>query len=56
MLGDPLRLDAEAFAAETPCIAPLVVDSDAVISVRSGEPVQLSWDVSDLPVTVLNRG
>lgn len=43
--GDLLRLDADAFAAEAPCIAPLAVDPDAAISVRSGEPVQLSWDV-----------
>jgi hypothetical protein len=38
-----LHLESSAFTAEATCIAPLVVDSDAHISVRDGEPVTLAW-------------
>jgi hypothetical protein len=41
--GDSLGLEAEAFSAQAPCIAPLVVPT-AQIPVRADEPVELTWE------------
>lgn len=40
--GDAVRVEADAFSVETPCIAPLEVADDSV-RVRSGEPTALAW-------------
>lgn len=41
--GSELHLETNAFNAAAPCIAPLLVDSNARISVRDGEPVTIQW-------------
>jgi hypothetical protein len=41
--GDAVRVEADEFALQTACIAPLVVTGDDPIPVRAGEPVAVSW-------------
>lgn len=44
--GTLLRLESNDFTAEATCIAPLIVDPNARISVSDGDPVTLTWQAA----------
>jgi hypothetical protein len=41
--GDAVRVEADAFALQTACIAPLVVTGEDPIPVRADQPVAVTW-------------